>query len=149
MSNASHAASAAASHGGDMTAIANAEGLLGLVGHWLEWVAVGIDLIGVAIILFGFIIAFIGLLACLSHGVGIRRSMHSLTDVRLQLGVYILVGLEFMIASDIIHTVITREPEGLIFVGALVTIRVAISFFLGRELSEARREELEIARRAE
>ena len=41
-----------------------------------------------------------------------------------------------MIASDIIHTVITRELTDLIFVGLLVLIRTAISFFLGREIHE-------------
>lgn len=48
-----------------------------------------------------------------------------------------------MIASDIIHTVISRELEDLIFVAALVAIRTAISFFLGKELAEARQERRE------
>ena len=34
------------------------------------------------------------------------------------------------------HTVITRELTDLIFVGLLVLIRTAISFFLGREIHE-------------
>ena len=58
----------------------------------------------------------------------------------MDLGTYILVGIEFMIASDIIQTVIKRELADLAFVSALVAIRTAISFFLGRELAEARRE---------
>ena len=41
-----------------------------------------------------------------------------------------------MIASDIIHTVITRELMDLLFVGLLVLIRTAISFFLGKEVAE-------------
>ncbi|MBR9825279.1 MAG: DUF1622 domain-containing protein [Alphaproteobacteria bacterium] len=53
------------------------------------------------------------------------------------------MGIEFMIASDIIHTVISRELEDLIFVAALVAIRTAISFFLGKELAEARQERRE------
>ena len=122
-------------------AMLGAEGVLGAVGHWLELTAIGIDLIGVAIILFGFVVSLIALLRALAAGVGLRKSMHSLNDVRLQLGVYVLVGVEFMIASDIIHTVLTRELDDLIFVGVLVAIRTAISFFLGRELAEVRRED--------
>ena len=117
-----------------------AHGPLGTVSHVLELVATGIDLFGVAIILFGFVVSTARLLGSLAMGVGFRRDLADLHAVRLQLGVYILVGIEFMIASDIIHTVLTRELEDLIFVGALVAIRTAISFFLGRELMEARKE---------
>ncbi|MCG8443198.1 MAG: DUF1622 domain-containing protein [Caulobacterales bacterium] len=115
-----------------------ANGPLSVLVHWLEHIAVGIDLIGVAIILFGFVVSLIKLLQCLAMGAGLRRGVGDLQDVRLQLGVYILVGIEFMIASDIIHTVLTRELSDLAFVGALVAIRTAISFFLGRELAEVR-----------
>lgn len=59
-------------------------------------------------------------------------------NVRLELGTYILLGIEFMIASEIIHTVISREIDDLIFVAALVAIRTAISFFLGKELAATR-----------
>ena len=110
------------------------------VGHpiaeGLEVVAAFIDLIGVAIILFGFAIAFTKLLAGFAHGIGLRRELMGIGSARNTLGVYILTGLEFMIASDIVHTVITRELSDLIFVGLLVLIRTAISFFLGRELME-------------
>ena len=119
----------------------SADGLLGEIGHVLEWLAVGIDLIGVAIILFGFLVSLISLVRCLAQGVGVLKDMSDLQHVRLQLGRYILLGIEFMIASDIIHTVVTRELTDLAFVAALVAIRTAISFFLGRELAEVQREE--------
>ena len=54
----------------------------------------------------------------------------------MELGGYLLAALEFMIVSDILHTVITRELEDLLFLGLLVVIRTAISFFLGLELKE-------------
>ncbi len=121
--------------------LASADGFVGAIGHWLEWIALGVDLIGVGIILFGFVVSFIALISCLAMGAGLRRNMADLHNVRIQLGAYILVGIEFMIASDIIHTVVTRELEDLAFVGVLVAIRTAISFFLGREIAEVRREE--------
>lgn len=132
MSHASapHAADAA------LAAMGAAEGWYGQLGHLLEWAARLIDLIGIAIVLLGFVVSLIGFVLCLTRGLGLRRDLHDMHRVRRQLGVYILVGLEFMIASDIIHTVITRELRDLAFVGALVAIRTAISFFLGREIAE-------------
>ena len=102
----------------------------------LEGLAVCIDLIGVILILFGFFVSLIRLIAGLRHGVGLTRNLGNLSAARTILGTYILTGLEFMIASDIVHTVITRELTDLLFVGLLVLIRTAISFFLGREIHE-------------
>lgn len=51
------------------------------------------------------------------------------------------MGIEFMIASDIIDTVLTRELIDLAFVIALVFMRTAISFFLAREAQELKQEE--------
>ena len=106
------------------------------LAHGLETIAAAIDLIGVTIILFGFAVSMFRLLGSLSHGIGLRRELMGLNHARTTLAVYILTGLEFMIASDIIHTVITREFSDLLFVGLLVLIRTAISFFLGKEIME-------------
>lgn len=111
-------------------------GLDAPVAHVLEGLAICIDLIGVVLILFGFFISLLRLLAGLRHGVGLTKNLGNLNAARTILGTYILTGLEFMIASDIVHTVITRELTDLIFVGLLVLIRTAISFFLGREIHE-------------
>ncbi|MEO1660173.1 MAG: DUF1622 domain-containing protein [Pseudomonadota bacterium] len=115
-------------------------GLDAPVLHVLEGLAICIDLIGVALILFGFFVALLRLLGGLRHGIGLRGELGNLNAARTILGTYILTGLEFMIASDIVHTVITRELTDLIFVGLLVLIRTAISFFLGREILEIQHE---------
>lgn len=115
-------------------------GLDAPVLHALEGLAICIDLIGVALILFGFFVALIRLLGGLRHGIGLTGNLGNLNTARTILGTYILTGLEFMIASDIVHTVITRELTDLIFVGLLVLIRTAISFFLGREIIEIQHE---------
>ena len=115
-------------------------GLDAPVMHALEGLAICIDLIGVALILFGFFVALIRLLGGLRHGIGLTGDLGNLNTARTILGTYILTGLEFMIASDIVHTVITRELTDLVFVGLLVLIRTAISFFLGREILEIQHE---------
>lgn len=104
----------------------------------LETVAVLIDLIGIAIVLYGFVVALISFIAREVTRWREGQSAYACQSVRLTLGMYILLGIEFMIASDIIHTVITRELGDLLFVALLVAIRTAISFFLGKELEEAR-----------
>ena len=112
------------------------------VAELLEGLAVCIDLIGVALILFGFFVSSFRLVGALRQSVGLRKDIGGLTEARTTLAVYILTGLEFMIASDIIHTVITREFSDLLFVGLLVIIRTAISFFLGREAAELQHEKV-------
>ena len=46
------------------------------------------------------------------------------------------MGLEFMIASDIIPSFISRSPDDLIFLGLIVVIRTAIGYFLGNEMEQ-------------
>ncbi len=109
--------------------------------HWLEEIARYIDLIGIAIVLYGFVRATFGFVRQELGRFGAQHSMLGCHKIRLELGTYILIAIEFMIASDIIHTVLSRELIDLAFVSALIVIRTAISFFLGRELAELRAEE--------
>lgn len=102
----------------------------------LEYLATGVDLIGVAIVLWGFALALFGFLASEFGRLNGRSTLLGCRNVRLQLGTYILTAIEFMIASDIINTVISRELVDLGFVAALVLVRTAISYFLGKELTE-------------
>ena len=104
----------------------------------LETLSSIIDGIGIAIVLWGFGRALIAFLRAELRRFTKSEGLAAIHSVRLDLGTYILVGIEFMIASDIIHTVIKRELQDLAFVSALVAIRTAISFFLGRELAELR-----------
>lgn len=106
----------------------------------LEAVASVIDLIGIAIVLWGFVRALFGFLRNEVSRFRDGTAASCMQQVRIDLGTYILVGIEFMIASDIIQTVVTRQLVDLAFVSALVAIRTAISYFLGREIAEVRQE---------
>ena len=108
----------------------------------LEHAATVVDIVGIVIVLYGFVLSFLRLIATeIGRFTGRFEGIVGCEKVRLQLGTYILLGIEFMIASDIINTVISRTVESLIFVAALVLIRTAISFFLGRELQELNKKE--------
>lgn len=54
------------------------------------------------------------------------------TTLRHSFGADLLLGLEFLIAAEILHTLIKPDIESLIVLGAIVVIRTVISYFLGR-----------------
>lgn len=102
----------------------------------IEALAIAVDLIGVAIILIGAVKFTVRASVLEVQRLRGLACVHQIRFNRMELGGYILAALEFMIISDILHTVITRELEDLYFLGLLVIIRTAISFFLGLELKE-------------
>lgn len=112
--------------------------LSGLVAA-LEWVTAGIDIISIGVMLIGAARFILGFLAAEFAGDTAAR-VRGIDVERAQLGRYILAGLELLIVSDIIHTALSLALNDLIFLGLLVLIRSAISFFLDREIGEIRRE---------
>ncbi len=108
--------------------------------HWLEILATGIDLFAIAILLIGALRFTVGFVrAELSFGDDIKR-VRGVNRERVELGRYILAGLEILIVSDIVHTAISLAMADLVFLGLLVIIRSLISYFLDRELAEVKRE---------
>lgn len=57
-------------------------------------------------------------------------------SIRLKLGSYLVLALEFFIAGDIVKTVITPTWESLGMLGAIVIIRTILSYFLTRDLKK-------------
>lgn len=114
--------------------------LSGLVGA-LEWVTAGIDIIAIVIMLIGALRFIAGFAGAELRG-EVDGRLRGIDLARAGLGRYILAGLELLIVSDIIHTALSLALGDLVFLGLLVLIRSAISFFLGREI-EAIRGELE------
>ena len=104
----------------------------------LETIAFAIDLVGIAILVFAalkFLAHFVGFEIKRLHGL---ECVEAIRNLRLQLGSYILLSLEFIIISDIIQSAISINIDDLLSLGLLVIIRVTLSFFLGRELSEVK-----------
>ena len=104
----------------------------------LEMIAFAIDLVGIAILVFAalkFVAHFVGFEIKRLHGL---ECVEGIRNLRLQLGSYILLSLEFIIISDIIQSAISRNLDDILSLGVIVIIRVALSFFLGRELIEVK-----------
>ncbi len=104
----------------------------------LDWVAAVIVLVSIAVMLIGVVRFGIGFVrAEIARDSDERARVINME--RVELGRYILAGLELLIVSDIIHTALS-EFVNLVYLALLVLIRSAISYFLDRELAESRRD---------
>lgn len=106
----------------------------------LEFAATSIDLVGIAILLIAavrFLFHYAGFEIARVRGM---ECVLQIRDMRLSLGSYILLGLEFMIVSDVIHSALSRTLDDFLILGVLVLIRSAISFFLNLDLKDTREE---------
>lgn len=56
--------------------------------------------------------------------------------IRIRLGSYLVLALEFFIAGDIVKTIITPTWESLGILGAIVVIRTILSYFLTKDLKK-------------
>jgi uncharacterized membrane protein len=93
----------------------------------VEAVGKGVDLVGIAIIVVGTASASVGFVARSRAG----RSQESYSLYRRSLGRAILLGLEFLVAGDIIRTVaITPTFAGVGVLGLIVLIRTFLSVAL-------------------
>ena len=104
---------------------------------FLDSLSFWVSVVGIVIIIWGVIRAIFEFLhseyLCLIKK---KKTKPKQKSTRQKLGAYILLGLEFMIAGDIIHTVIKPSKDALIVLGAIVVIRTIISFFLNKELEK-------------
>ncbi|MFT4970396.1 MAG: putative membrane protein [Chitinophagales bacterium] len=94
-----------------------------------------IDIIGILILLFGFSKILIKYLFIEFKNIK-QTSISSLQLIRCELGIYILLALDFLIASDIIHTITDLSNEQLIALTVMIALRTIIGFFLGKEVNE-------------
>lgn len=97
----------------------------------IEAVGKAIDGVGVAVIAIGALIAAAGAVTRLRRHTGdVYRAF------RQQLGRSILLGLEFLVAADIIRTVaVTPDARSVAVLGGIVLIRTFLSFSLELEVT--------------
>lgn len=105
----------------------------------LEWAAAAIDLFAILLLVVGFVRFATGWLAAEVTRDGVER-VRGMNRERIELGRYILAGLEVFIVSDVIHTALSLRFSDLLFLGLLVLIRSVTSFFLDREVAQLRHE---------
>lgn len=99
----------------------------------IHWIVLAMEITGMAIIVIGAVAA---LFAYFRHLAGSSDSRdRAVGDLRSDLGRAILLGLEFLVAADIINT-IAIEPtlESVAVLGGIVLIRTFLSFSLEVEI---------------
>jgi uncharacterized membrane protein len=70
----------------------------------------------------------------------VKRDAARFTPVRLDLGRFLALGLEFQLASDLLRTAVAPSFEEIGKLAAVAAIRTALNFVLGREIREERSE---------
>jgi uncharacterized membrane protein len=99
--------------------------------RWLmEIVGTAVDGVGVFIVAAGALVATARLLVCRAHNTGNYYS-----SFRQDIGRAILLGLEFLIAGDIIRTVVVAPTiQNVLVLGLIVLIRTFLSLSLQLEI---------------
>src|ERR687883_1293675 len=93
-----------------------------------------VELIGAVVIGVGVIVAFGAYV--LSE---LRVRPQPYEAIRLLLGRFLALGLEFQLASDILGTAVSPTFSEIGKLGAIATIRTVLNFFLAQEIERAKR----------
>jgi len=106
-----------------------------------------IEILGGVAIIIGIILAVLGYLKSLLPESRAKRAHHvHIEDLRLRLGRYLGLGLDFLIAADILKTVVSPSIQNLILLGGVVVVRMLLTIFLSREIEHLAKLEERIER---
>ena len=102
--------------------------------EWMEHVVHGFEIVGVAILVAGSVVALAGYFLALMRG----QRREAFVRVREGLGRAILLGLEVLIIADIVLTItVDTTVAGALTLGLIVLVRTFLSFSLEVELDGA------------
>ncbi len=112
-----------------------------MIAHYLNLIAIGISIVSLVIVAYGTAVAAVAFIRNeLGRFTG-RYSGLNIRRLRATFGTYLLLGLEFLIASDILKTVLEPGLDELAILGGIVVLRTVLSVFLNREIRELQTEE--------
>jgi uncharacterized membrane protein len=97
-------------------------------------IADAVGIAGIAIIVWGVILMFWRLMRLEYSRIRKGPIYRRREALRHQLGSYLLLGLEFLIAADVVRTVTHPTLADMAILGSIVVIRTVISHFLDREV---------------
>ncbi|MEO7753318.1 MAG: DUF1622 domain-containing protein [Terracoccus sp.] len=92
-----------------------------------------VEAAGALVIAVGAAVAVVRFVAALP-----RRDADEFVLVRLGLGRFLALGLEFQLAADVMRTAVAPSFEELGKLAAVAAIRTALNYFLSREIREER-----------
>lgn len=101
---------------------------------WLvQWLKLGIETIGAALIGLGVVTAAVQFVR---HMIAQRDA--EFTSIRLILARYLALALEFQLGADILSTAIAPSWDQIGKLGAIAIIRTALNYFLSLEMKQER-----------
>lgn len=109
----------------------------------LEVVSLIISIVSICVVIYGTVIALAAFFRTEYHRIKRNYNIQLLRILRADLGTYLLLGLEFLIAADILKTILEPGIQELCILGGVVILRTVLSFFLNREIQEIDRERKE------
>ncbi|MBP8239717.1 MAG: DUF1622 domain-containing protein [Saprospiraceae bacterium] len=102
----------------------------------INWIAIVIALVGSGVITWGAVLTTIRFVKVEMTFSNPDKKLQDRETIRYQFGTYLVLGLDFMLAADIIHTIHNPQLDELYILSIIVVIRTVISFFLYREIAQ-------------
>jgi uncharacterized membrane protein len=99
----------------------------------VQWLKLGIETIGAALIAIGVVVALIKLVRQF-----VRHDVAEFTAIRLTLARYLALALEFQLGADILSTAIAPSWQQIGKLGAIAVIRTGLNWFLSKEMESER-----------
>lgn len=121
-----------------ISTVAFPDGVLGedLLREYVDLLVRLVEAAGALIIFVGAAIAFVRFVLT-----SLRRGRdQEFTRVRLGFGRYLVLGLEFQLASDVLSTAVAPTFEEIGKLGAIAAIRTLLNYFLRKEIVAERAE---------
>lgn len=107
-----------------------------LLIEFVELVVPWIEMIGIAVVLWGALEGLFKLLVHVKSALLRKASGMQIRNIRSAIGEKTALGLDFFLAGDIIQTIMVPSWESLAILGGIVVIRTVIAFFLNKDLRE-------------
>ena len=111
---------------------------------FLNTLATIISVISLLIVTYGVLVCFIAFLRNEIKRFNGTYTVNNIRQLRADFGTYLLLGLEFLIASDILKTVVDPTLDELAILGGVVVVRTVLSVFLNKEIKELAENEIYI-----
>ena len=111
--------------------------VISLVHKTLEWLILILQGISVTVIIYGVLLTIFKFFKIeFSKGNRILK-VKALNKAKNFLGSYILLGLEILVCSGIILSILKPTLYDILLLGSTVTLRTVISYFLKKELKSS------------
>lgn len=104
-----------------------------------------IEFLSILIIIYGVAVAtarliIIGVRHCLAKESCIASERNTMINLRISLESTLMLGLQFLMAADIIGTITDPDFHGVIILAVIVLLRIVLSIALSREVAAMQRE---------